>query len=206
MISRKLALLVSKSKNTLCPQHLPGCQNEVTDWLSFSYQTRDGKINPLANDDPSDDTLSHRFHSFCPQLIPADFTISPLPTEILSFVEQVLRTTESSLMQYNQKRTRTKTVPGADGRDTANARDWTTSCLLYPTPNKSWSPDPSCTPSRLPIGAPQATFLASITKPWQARLSALPQASWLRRSGTISNKAPFTSPTTNSSDLPYQPY
>jgi hypothetical protein len=47
----------------------------------------------------------------------------------------------------------------------------------------------------LPTGTSQEAFLEQIRKPWLARLSELPQAIWLRRLGTVSNAAPFTSRT-----------
>jgi hypothetical protein len=97
LISRKVALLVTESRQGLCSQHLKGGSNFIADWLSFTTQTRDAKQNPVAFDDPADDILTDRFHSSFPQLVPRRFKISPLPEEILSFVEQVLRTTESSM-------------------------------------------------------------------------------------------------------------
>jgi hypothetical protein len=90
IIARKIALLVTDSEQCLCSQHLKGGNNVIADWLSFTNQTRDSKNNPVAFDDPEDKLLNNRFHSSVSQLIPQSFEISPLPEEILSFVEIVL--------------------------------------------------------------------------------------------------------------------
>jgi hypothetical protein len=196
LISRKIALLVTHSKQVLCPQHLKGSSNFIADWLSFTNQTRDGKCNPVAFDSPADDVLSNRFHSSFPQLIPQHFKISPLPDEILSFVEQVLRTTESSMIRSSQRQTRTATELGDGGLGSGStSASWTRSCLTFPSARESSFCAPFCAPTKLPTGTSQAVFLEHIRKPWLARLSALPQAIWLRRFGTISNAAPFTSRT-----------
>jgi hypothetical protein len=120
LISRKVALLISKSQQGLCSQHLKGESNNVPDWLSFTDQTQDGKQNPVTFDNPADDLLTHRFHSSVPQLIPQHFKISPLPDKILSFVEPVLQTTKLSMIRYSQRQTKTGIAPGDGGLDTAN--------------------------------------------------------------------------------------
>jgi hypothetical protein len=196
IIARKVALLVTESRQGLCSQHLKGGNNFIADWLSFTTQTRDAKQNPVAFDDPTDDILTDRFHSAFPQLIPQRFKISPLPEEILSFVELVLRTTESSMTRSSRKRTKTVTVPGAAGSDLANtSASWTRSCLIFPSKSESYSSVPSSAPIKSPPGTSQDAFLAQVRKPWLERLSELPQAIWLRRFGTVSNSAPCTSRT-----------
>jgi hypothetical protein len=206
LISRKIALLISESQQGLCSQHLKGETNHVADWLSFTDQTRDGKRNPVAFDDPADDLLTHRLHSSVPQLIPQHFEISPLPDEILSFVEQVLRTTESSMIRYSRRQTKTGIAPGDGGSDTANKPvSWTRSCLTFPSKSVNSCSAPSSAPTKSPIGTSQANFLEQLRKPWRERLSALPQAIWLRRFGTISNQVPFTSRTAPGCSLPSRP-
>ena len=55
-IARKIATLVTESKNFIMPQHLPGILDSITDWLSFEgeecMQHGSGKpvINPIAYD------------------------------------------------------------------------------------------------------------------------------------------------------------
>jgi hypothetical protein len=161
----------------------------------------------VAFDDPADDLLTNRLHSSVPQLIPQHFVISPLPDKILSFVEQVLRTTESSITQFSRRRTKTGIEPGDDGSDSARKQaSWTRSCLTFPSKNVSSSFGPFLAPIRLHIGTSQVSFLEQLRKPWRERLSALLQAIWLRRFGTISNAAPFTSRTTPGSFPPSQPF
>jgi hypothetical protein len=206
LIARKVALLVTESRQGLCSQHLKGGNNFIADWLSFTTQTRDAKKNPVAFDEPTDDILTDRFHSSFPQLIPQHFRISPLPDEILSFVEQVLRTTESSMIRSSRKRMRTATEPGAVGLDSVTtSASWTRSSLTFPNRNENYSSVPSSAPTKLPPGTSQGAFLEQLRKPWLARLSELPQAIWLRRFGTVSNKAPFTSRTAPGCSLRSQP-
>jgi hypothetical protein len=89
LIARKVARLTTESQQCLCAQHLKGGSTFISDWLLFTTQTRDGKTNPVAFDDPADDLLTNQFHSSFPQLIPQHFEISPLPEEILSFVDNL---------------------------------------------------------------------------------------------------------------------
>jgi hypothetical protein len=206
LIARKVALLITKSGQCLCSQHIKGSHNHVADWLSFTHQTRDGKPNPLAHDSPCDDQLTHRFHSFVPQLIPPSFEISPLPDDISSFVELALRTAESSLTRCNRKRMKIRTAPGVAGVDSAiPPESWTRSSLAYPSTNGNSSSVPSFVPTEPLSGLSQENFLQQIRKPWLARLSALPQAIWLRRLGTVSNQVPYTSKTAPGSFPPSQP-
>jgi hypothetical protein len=203
LVARKIAELLMNSSQSLCAQHIKGASNFVPDWLSFTTQNRDGKANPVAFDDPSDHTLTQRLHVYSPQLIPKNFVISPLPNEILSFVELVLRTTESSMSQSNRRRTRTKTGPGVGGWDSVpRPGSWTPSSLEFPTQPKSSSSDPFLSRTKLPIGIDQGAYLEQIRRPWLERLSGLPQAIWLRRFGTVSNQAPFTSRTAPGSSPP----
>jgi hypothetical protein len=49
-------------------------------------------------------------------------------------------------------------------------------------------------------------LLGVVARQWSQALCALPQAVWLRRSGTISNTAPFTSRAAPTCDLPCVPF
>jgi hypothetical protein len=197
MIARKLARLVTNSSQGLCAQHLRGKNNTVSDLLSFTTQTQDGRRHPLAHDSPSDDTLTQRFHAFLPQLIPDSFAISPLPNEIpvLSFVMLVMRTAESSLIWHERRLTKRKTVPGDGGEDSATRlASITPSSLTCPSKNRKSSCTPFSPSTDSLSGASQDDFLAAVRNPWRLRLSAMAQAIWLRRFGTISNAASRTAP------------
>ena len=203
VIARKVASLVTQSTHCLCAQHLKGQANQVTDWLSCTHQDRDGHPNPLAFDEPDDNALTHRFHLFSPQLIPQNFKMCPLSAKILSFVTHALQITESSMMRWNRRQMKTETGPGDDGKDSASTvTSLTPTSLTFPPKTASSSSVPFSPSIKQPIGTSQADFLQNITRPWQERLSALPQAIWLRRFGTISNRAPFTSKTAPSCSPP----
>jgi hypothetical protein len=97
IMAREMARILMKADHCLFGQHIPGSLNTVADQLSFTFQTREGKINLLAQDSPCNAELTDRFHTLMPQLIPKPFVISQLLDEIISFVVLVLRTMESSM-------------------------------------------------------------------------------------------------------------
>ena len=84
---------------------------------------------------------------------------------------------------------------GADGKPTVSWLEsgTTPSSLLYPVGPSSSSFAPSSDSTELLAGVPQEAWKADIASHWSRALSELPQAVWLRRFGTISNQAPFTS-------------
>jgi hypothetical protein len=205
-VARKLAELLTESTHILASQHLKGKKNVVADLLSYTGDSRE-EPNPLAPDNPSDQELTRRFHSFLPQLIPKAFSISPLPAEILSFTTRALQIAELSWIRAKSPPTKVKTGSGAAGLDTATkqASKLTSSSLLYPSENENSSFDPSSHSIAKLSGLQQADFLESVRAPWWRQLCGLPQATWLRRSGVVSNKAPFTSRTAPSFGQPSEP-
>ena len=128
-------------------------------------------------------------------MIPGHFVISPLPSEISSFVILALQTTESSLIQNKKKRTKNETEFGAAGSHSARkpALTLTPSSLSYSTEKPNSSPERFSPSTEWLSGAQQEPFLANVRAPWFRQLCEMPQAIWLRRSGVTSNKAPFTS-------------
>jgi hypothetical protein len=194
LIARKLARLITGSSHCLAGQHIKGDKNTIADLLTFAGDTR-GEVHPLAPDYPSDFVLTKRFHTYLPQLIPVGFNISALPSEISSFVILALQTLESSLTPSKSQPTRTKTESGAAGLHSAPkpASTLTLSSLDYSSRKPSSSCGPFCPSTEWLTGAQKAPFLASVRAPWFQQLCAMPQATWLRRSGVISNGVPFTS-------------
>jgi hypothetical protein len=205
-IARQLARLVTGSSHCLASQHIKGDKNTIADLLSFAGDTR-GEAHPLAPDYPSDRVLTERFHSCLPQLIPAGFNISPLPSEISSFAIQALQTLESSLTPSRSRPTRTKTESGDAGLRSAPkpASTLTLSSLSYTSRKPSSSCAPFCPSTEWLAGVQQAPFLASVRAPWFQQLCAMPQAIWLRRSGVTSNGVPFTSKGARSCAPPFGP-
>jgi hypothetical protein len=184
LISQKLARLVTDSSHCLASQHIKGKKNTVSDLLSFAGATR-GEPHPLAPDYPSDLVLTERFHSCMPQLVPAGFDISPLPSKISCFIIQVLQTLESSLTQSKNQPTKRKTESDADGScsvprqvSTLTLSSLDCSSLKLSSSCARFSPS-----AKWQIGVQQEPFLASVRAPWFRQLCAMPQAIWLRRSG-----------------------
>ena len=199
-VARRLATLILESSHCLASQHLQGEFNVVPDLLSFAGCQR-GDPHPLASDFPSDDVLTQRFHTYAPQLIPPAFAISPLPSEISSFVLQALQIAESSWNQNRRRLSKGKTELGDGGSAFAEkpASPIISSFAASSVKNKSLPFDPSspCTVSL--IGTSPEPMKESVRSRWWHRLCAMPQAIWVRRSGTISNQVPFTSRTAPSS-------
>ena len=204
MIARKLAQVVMDTSHCLASQHLQGEHNVVANLLSYSGSQR-GSPHPLAPDYPDDRELTNRFHSVIPQLIPKAFDISPLPRQISSFVTQTLLTTESSWIQSRNRLTKTETESGGDGSDSAGkpVSTQTTTSQECATPTENLLYDPSSPSTEELNGTSPEPMLASVRERWWRRLCATPQAIWVRRSGTVTNKVPFTSRTAPSSSLPF---
>ena len=92
-----------------------------------------GYPHPLAFDKPDDETLTQRFHSHLPQLIPRSFVISDLPPEILSWATRVLRMYESSLIRVKSNHTSPTTGRGGAGsRSTAPKAYLTETSIILP--------------------------------------------------------------------------
>jgi hypothetical protein len=197
MVARKVAQLVLGADCCLASQHLKGDLNFVADLLSFagSITRAGGKRHPIAWDDPPNDVLTQRFHLYYPEQIPKNFAISQLPSEILSWVSSVLQTTASSLIADKKAAMKTKTGPGADGLDSAEKQALllTPSSLTYRQSDTSFSVALSSPASAVATGPPVESMMASVSDQWSQALCRKPQATWLRRFGTICNQAPFTS-------------
>jgi hypothetical protein len=203
MVARQLATLVLESDHCLASQHLKGTLNIVADFLSFDGSSRE-KPHPLAFDSPTDTVLTQRFHQYLPAQIPANFVISPLPSKILSWVAVILQTHESYVKADKRPPMNPKTAAGDDGLDSApeQASNLTPSSLLYHSPKSTSWPNPSLTAIEQLSGLNRVDLQATVNDQWLQALCARPQATWLRRFGSVSNKAPSTSKTRKSCDLP----
>jgi hypothetical protein len=191
---RQLSRVLLQNDHCLASQHLKGELNTVADLLSFSGSSR-GKPHPIAFDDPPDDVLTQRFHTHFASQIPENFKISPLPRKILSWIVTVLQMHESYLTLAKRARTKPTTDAGADGLDSAPmlASGLTLSSILYPSKRKTSSVEPSSPVTGLPSGASPVNLQDIVNARWSQVLSERPQATWLRRFGSNSNQAPYTS-------------
>jgi hypothetical protein len=122
-IARHLARKVIEADAHLVGQHLKGELNWVADMLSFEGDDR-REPNPLTADCPPDDVLTHRIHSTCPQIVPQQFEISPLPPDVASFALQALQIVESSWILSRRGRMRAGTGLGGDGNSSRG--EWAT--------------------------------------------------------------------------------
>ncbi|KAI2502043.1 hypothetical protein MHU86_12446 [Fragilaria crotonensis] len=194
IVARKIATLLAEHQCCLASQHLKGELNVVADLLSFAGNDREKK-HPIAADNPANDELTTRFLNHYPSQVPATFAISQLPTEILSWTTRVLQVVESSLTVDRRAATSPMTGLGGDGEGTAIT--WVTqltpSSLCYPTTSGSCSSGPSSTSTEPRIGAPMADLRELVASQWSQVLCGKPQATWLRRFGTISGSVPCTS-------------
>jgi hypothetical protein len=194
MVARKVATLVLEANCCLASQHLAGSRNDVADLLSFWGNVRN-KPNPVAFDDPPDEILTERFHSLFHDQIPQDFKVSPLPSEISSWITQVLQTAAWSSTPNKNPATKSATGPSDDGKDSAEPQAYKTTSfsLTAARPSETWSSEPFSTATEAPNGQPQETLMENVGRLWSARLCEKPQATWLRRFGSICKQAPCTS-------------
>lgn len=193
MIARKLATLVYEHEVCLSGQHIKGELNSVADWLSYEGAERSEGTNPLTEDEPDDATLTERFHSLFPQMIPRDFKVSPLEPAKLSWVVQVLRTLESSLTPDESLQTRKTTGTGDD--TTSSSSTWTlinTRSISYSKKRRRSSEKPSLKLCAMASSTQEGNWLAGVRDQWVQQQLAVPQDLWLRRYGAISGEAPFT--------------
>ena len=165
MVARHLASVFLDSTHCLASQHLKGDHNVVADLLSFAGHDHE-KAHPLAADNPSDHVLTQRFHKFLHSQIPANFAISPLPPEILSWASQVLQTAESSLIRATKAQTKPTTSSGVDGFPFANVRAslLTPTSLLYSTMSANSSSEPSWVCTSMPPGTSTVNLLGLVAR------------------------------------------
>ena len=194
VVSRKIAKILMDKQSCIASQHLKGELNVVADWLSFVADGR-GKEHPLAFDDPPDDVLTERFLKLLPSQVPENFRIEQLPKEILSWVVLVLRISDSSLTDDKKVATKDPIAPGEDGPNSVRAlgAETTISSISYQSSSANSSQDPSSASIGLPSGIAMGDLQELVKFRWSQVLCAKPQATWLRRSGSISGTAPCTS-------------
>ena len=196
-VARHLAHEMIRNDCCLYSQHLPGTHNVVADLLSYDGRGRD-KPHPIAYDQPDDDTLTSRFHAsstYSPQ-ITSNFRICPLPPDINSWLLHTLQMLESYVSAAQNNPSSQLTVPGDDGADICaqldapTTRHWTDS----QTPLDDSSPRPLSNTYASPSGTTKATpsLVASVRERYYRGLSDKPLASWQRRVGSVSGRAPST--------------
>jgi hypothetical protein len=194
-VARKLATVLIDYDACLASQHIKGEMNVVADLLSFSGTSERGKPHPLPDDDPQNDVLTQRFLHELTEQVPAAFNISQLPNEVLSFVTRALQIAASSLGVAKSPGTRTTTGSGADGLGSATRMDEppTHSSLSYPTTSPNFLSSRSYTVTGQLHGRTRAGLAETVRNQWSQALSETPLATWQRRFGAISNRAPCTS-------------
>ena len=194
MVARHLATLLIRHGKCLASQHIRGELNVVADLLSFAGTNERGKPHPLAFDNPPNDVLTHRFRQHLTSQVPENFLISQLPVEILCWVTRVLRIATLSLGAAKKVETKGPTECGDDGKDLGEgqATKVTHSLLCYPSSSENFSQRRFYSATVPRVGPPPGTLQESVRSRWYRALCDKPQATWLRRFGAISGKAPCT--------------
>jgi hypothetical protein len=168
MVARHMALLVLNADCCLASQHLQGDLNTAADLLSFlgGITRAGGKKHPIAFDDPPDDILTQRFHLCHPGQIPENFKMSPLPTDISSWVLSILQNAASSLTAELKKATNQKTKPGDAGPASAPKPEeaMTLSSISCPQTDKSFLCGSSLPAFERPDGRREAELLKASVK------------------------------------------
>mmetsp|Transcript_38184 Transcript_38184/g.43581 ORF Transcript_38184/g.43581 Transcript_38184/m.43581 type:complete len:95 (-) Transcript_38184:425-709(-) len=91
------------SNQYLCCKHLAGAYNVVSDFLTFTSEKGVNSMDPLAYDNPPNCTFTQHLHSHLSQLIPQNFNITPLSSNIMSFALRALQMIELSVT-HNKRR------------------------------------------------------------------------------------------------------
>jgi hypothetical protein len=192
-VARHLAHEIINTNCCLCSQHIAGSHNVVADLLSYDGGGRD-KPHPIAYDKPNDAILTSRFHSSYATQITANFTISPLPPDIDSWLQQTMQTLESFVTDALSKPLSQKTELGDAGRGTVENLDasmtphWT-ECRPQPA---TLSEKPLSNDSDIQPGTPKGmpSLIATVRARYYQGLSDKPSASWQRRVGSVAGRAP----------------
>jgi hypothetical protein len=196
-ISRHIARSVMEARARLCSQHLAGELNTVADILSFEGNCR-SKVEPLTEDCPDDETLTHRIHLCYPQVVPAGFRIRPIPGEVESFVISILQMLVKSWTPKERHPTSEVTCTGDDGESSSRAGGlgMIPSSMKYrqTSSGSCWHEVSLCVTDYL-SSTPREDLLGSVRSQWYRRLFETPLAAWHRRSGNVEGPAPSTSRT-----------
>jgi hypothetical protein len=193
-VARKLARTLLKYNCCLASQHVKGELNIVADLLSFEGNDR-GKHHPLAYDQPPNDVLTERFIKHLPTQVTEHFNISQLPEEISSWIMRVLRIVESSMTDSKRAAMRDSTDYGEDGRATVTTSGTTGmyTSIDYPSTREECLPKHSSAFTERPIGLQPGSLQEIVRNQWSQTLYAKPQATWLRRFGSVAGQVPCTS-------------
>jgi hypothetical protein len=192
-VARKIATLLTENQCCLASQHLNGDLNVVADLLSFEDSDR-GKNHPIAFDKPANDELSSRFLTHYPSQIPENFAISQLPTDTI--LVHASATNHRVIFDSQQE--------SSNESFDRTWRRWRGYCK-----HVGYSTDPHLTKLsvnerslfirafldfyRQAAWDPVVDFWGRVASQWSRALCGKPQATWLRRFGTISGSAPCTS-------------
>ena len=134
-----------------------------------------GRLNNVAD---SLEKLTSHLRSFFPSQIPSNFTIVPLPNEIVSWLISLLRRLPVNEL-FREEHMPTKLSPGNDGSSTASqlASIQTSSStgLVRKTDTKS--------SEHLPLHCKTDDFRNQLALPWVLKQSEAPSITWLRPSG-----------------------
>ncbi|KAI2493346.1 hypothetical protein MHU86_21191 [Fragilaria crotonensis] len=208
MVARHLASLMMNNDCCIASQHIKGEFNVVADLLSFAGESERGKRHPIAHDDPPDDVLTNRFLTILTEQVPENFKISPLPSEVLSWVMLVLQTAASSWTAAKSPAMKEPIGYGVVGRDLHDQLDSSTTptSFCYPTTSRNFTPSPFCSVTETRIGPHPGTLQATVKNLWYRALCDKPQATWLRRFGVINGTAPCTSREARTCDPLSVPY
>ena len=191
-IARHLAQEVTRRSAQLTTQHIRGSFNDVADLLSFEGKER-GYTNPLTHDRPADDLLTNRILSSYPQLVTEGFAISPLPPKVLSFACQALQIVEASWTPSKRSLGR----KGSDAGEGGSGSSRTSTCVTltsiqFRRKGSASSPSVSSCATVTENSTKRVDMLGSVRSQWWSRLSEVPLAMWLRRSGQLTGRVPST--------------
>ena len=164
-IAREHALTIMDSEICEYCQWFEGVSNEVADALS-------------RDDDRDDKTLTNIILTFCPEQVPHDFQIVPLPNEIASWLISVLQRLPVK-EQLREQHTRSKLGRGSNGVVGGNQSGLGTTC--YSTDSRDIKKSNSLGHSQRQCE--RGDLAGRLMKPWLRAQSEMPSHMWHRPSG-----------------------
>jgi hypothetical protein len=166
-------------------QHVTGDANRVSDILSSHYLL-------------SHSALTAFFHSKFANQIPPNFCISPLPSEIVSWVGLTQAKWTASYTGPRKPQTKKATSSGSVGSRTLTP---SVSEVIHTSTVSQTHPHSSSSSDSYILGVTGPSAIEETRKRWQSALYAKPLATWHRNSGITIGLAPATTRTEPTSSI-----
>ena len=171
-VAEKLSILINNAKATVYAQHFKGEWNVVADSLSRDFHL-------------SDEELTSRLTSLYPEQVPKDFHISPLPQQIICWINSLL-SAEPENQPAHPPQMPSWTVGGKGGYN--SLPELNLKMTNSSTPSKKMTELESS--EHLPKQLERGSFQMRVRKSWLQARAKRPWTKWLRSTGLTTGATP----------------